>query len=200
MGIQKSFLRPIAFALLAASIIAKVHCLPKSNMDEQREQEMEGIRANILSRLGLTEPLDSGEPLTEDQEAIVAAFWDYQTDEKVKADMTTTKYTLVGQLRKQGTVIPYCYQYGMVFIPGVWQVYLRGDVIVALSRCRGPVKLAREYSACDSYPVVLQTVVSVKPVAVASCNRYPMQELGQLPNSEGSLSFLVHSACYCPCT
>ena len=120
MRVQKSFLRPIAFALLAASIIAKVHCLPKAKVDELREQEMETIRANILSRLGLMEPLDSGEPLTEDEEAVVAAFKDYQTAEKVKADMTTTKHTLVGQLRKQGTVlvIPYCYQYGMVFIPG----------------------------------------------------------------------------------
>ena len=118
MGIQKSFLRHVVFALLAASIIAKVDCLPKAKVDEPREQEMETIRANILSRLGLTEPLDSGEPLTEDEEAVVAAFKDYQTAEKVKTDMTTTKYTLVGQLRKQGTVIPYCYQYGVAFIPG----------------------------------------------------------------------------------
>ena len=70
MRVQKSFLRPIAFALLAASIIAKVHCLPNAKVNELREQEMEIIRANILSRLGLTEPLDSGEPLTENQEAV----------------------------------------------------------------------------------------------------------------------------------
>ena len=71
---------------------------------------METIRANILSRLGLTEPLDSGEPLTEDQEAVVAAFKDYQTE----VDITTTKYTLVGQLRKQGTIK--ILWYNMVFI------------------------------------------------------------------------------------
>ena len=39
---------------------------------------MERIRANILTRLGLTEPLDSGEPLTVDEEAVVAAFREYQ--------------------------------------------------------------------------------------------------------------------------
>ena len=74
-------------------------------MDVLRQQEMERIRANILSRLGLTEPLGSSEPLTEDQEAVVAAFKDYQTAKEAKADITTT--TFVGQLRKQGTVIPY---------------------------------------------------------------------------------------------
>ena len=121
MGIQK---RHIAFALLAASIIA-VDCLPKAKVDEQREQEMERIRVNILSRLGLTEPLDSDEPLTEDEEAVVAAFKDYQTAEKVKADMTTTTYTLVGQLRKQGTVIPYSCQMAWHLYQGVWQVFSR---------------------------------------------------------------------------
>ena len=136
---QNSFLGSIALPLLAASIIAKVHCLPMAKVDELREQEMERIRANILSRLGLTEPLDSGEPLTEDEEAIVAAFKDYQTAEKVKADMTTTKYTLAGQLRKQGTVILYCYQMawhlhrgggGCTGIPEYGR-YFRGDVIFA---------------------------------------------------------------------
>ena len=123
---QNSFLRHIAFALLAASVIAKVHCFPKAKVDELREQEMERIRANILSTLGLTEPLGSSEPLTEDEEAIVAAFRDYQTAEKVKADMTTTKYTLVGQLRKQGTVIPYCYQMAWHLYREVWHVFSRG--------------------------------------------------------------------------
>ena len=131
---SRSFLRHIAFALLAASIIAKVHCLPKAKVDDLREQEMERIRANILSRLGLTEPLDSGEPLTEDDEAVVAAFKDYQTAEKVKTDMTTTKYTLVGQLRKQGTVIPYSYQMAWHLYRGVWQVFLRECNVRALSR------------------------------------------------------------------
>ena len=117
MGIRKNFLGRFVFALLAASIIAKVHCLPKAKVDELREQEMERIRANILTRLGVTEPLGSSEPLTEDEEAVVAAFKDYQTAEKVKADMTTTTYTLVGQLRKQGTVIPYSCQMAW-HIPG----------------------------------------------------------------------------------
>ena len=150
MGIQKSFLGHIAFALLAASIIAKVDCLPKGKVDVLREQEMERIRANILSRLGLTEPLDSSEPLTEDQEAIVAAFKDQQSEtaKEVKADMATTIF--VGQLRKQGTVIPYYnLPNGVAFIPGVWQVFSL-DVILALSRsCE---KLACENLVCDSYP------------------------------------------------
>ena len=44
---QNSFLGSIAFALLAASIIAKVHCLPTAKVDELSEQEMETIGANI---------------------------------------------------------------------------------------------------------------------------------------------------------
>ena len=60
----------IAFAFLAANIIAQVHCLPKGKVDGQRMQEMETIRVDILTRLGLTEPLGStSEPLTQDQEA-----------------------------------------------------------------------------------------------------------------------------------
>ena len=142
MGIQKNFLGRIAFALLAASIIAKVHCLPKAKVDELREQEMETIRTNILTRLGVTEPLGSSEPLTEDEEAVVAAFKDYQTAEEVKADMTTTKYTFVGQLRKQGTVIPYCCQVAWHLYRGYGRCF-RWDVIFALSR--SSEKLACEY-------------------------------------------------------
>ena len=110
MGIQKNFLRHIAVAFFAANIIAQVHCLPKGRGDELRRQEMERIRADILTRLGLTDPLDSDELLTADEEAVVSAFKDYQTANEVKADVTTTKYTLAGELRRQGTVSPYCYQ------------------------------------------------------------------------------------------
>ena len=110
MGIQKSFLRHIAVAFLAANIIAQVHCLPKGREDELRRQEMERIRADILTRLGLPDPLDSDELLTADEEAVVSAFKDYQTANEVKADVTTTKYTLAGELRRQGTVSPYCYR------------------------------------------------------------------------------------------
>ena len=142
MGIRKNFLGRFVFALLAASIIAKVHCLPKAKVDELREQEMERIRANILTRLGVTQPLGSSEPLTEDEEAVVAAFKDYQTAEEVKADMTTTKYTFVGQLRKQGTVIPHCCQVAWHLYRGYgW--YFRRDVIFALSL--SSEKLACEY-------------------------------------------------------
>ena len=110
MGIQKSFLRHVAVAFLAANIIAQVHCLPKGRGDELRRQEMERIRANILTRLGLTEPLDSDELLTADEEAVVSALKDYQTANEVKEDVTTTKYTLAGELRRQGTVSPYYYR------------------------------------------------------------------------------------------
>ena len=72
----------IAFAFLSASIIAKVDCLPNG----QQMQEMETIRADILTRLGLSEPLGSSEPLTVDEEAIVAAFRDYQTAEEERRD------------------------------------------------------------------------------------------------------------------
>ena len=67
----------IAFAFLSASIIVKVDCLPKGKVDGQRMQEMETIRVDILTRLGLSEPLGSSEPLTVDEEAKVAAFIDY---------------------------------------------------------------------------------------------------------------------------
>ena len=64
----------IAFAFLSASIIVMVDCLPKGKVDGQRMQEMETIRVDILTRLGLSEPLGSSEPLTVDEEAKVAAF------------------------------------------------------------------------------------------------------------------------------
>ena len=47
----------IVFTFLAASIIAKVDCLPKAKVDELRMQAMKRIRANILTRLGLMQPL-----------------------------------------------------------------------------------------------------------------------------------------------
>ena len=100
----------IAFAFLSASIIAKVDCLPKGKVDGQQMQEMETIRADILTRLGLSEPLGSSEPLTVDEEAIVAAFRDYQTAEEERrahakediSEKSTPKYTFVGQLQTQG--------------------------------------------------------------------------------------------------
>ena len=121
MGVQKSFLLlQIVFVLLAAIIIMmlaihlagvkEVDHLPKEKVDELKLQKMETIRADILTRLGLTEPLGSSEPLTEDQEAIVAAFRDYQTAEEARkaqanednSEKSTDKYTIVGQLHKQG--------------------------------------------------------------------------------------------------
>ena len=122
MGIQKSLLLlQIAFVLLAAIIIMmlaihlarvkEVDRLPKEKgEDELKLQKMETVRANILTRLGLTEPLGSSEPLTEDQEAIVAAFRDYQTAEEARrahanednSEKSTDKYTFVGQLHRQG--------------------------------------------------------------------------------------------------
>ena len=106
MGIQKSFLRHIAVAFLAANIVAQVHCLPKGRGDELRRQEMERIRGNILTRLGLTEPLDSSKPLTVDEEAVVATFREYQMAKegrRVHAKDNSAKLTFVGQLHKQGT-------------------------------------------------------------------------------------------------
>ena len=106
MGIQKSFLRHIAVAFLAANIIAQVHCLPKGRGDELRRQEMERIRASILTRLGLTEPLDSDELLTADEEAVVSAFREYQMAKEGRRAHTkdnSVKFTFVGQLHKQGT-------------------------------------------------------------------------------------------------
>ena len=105
MEIQKSFLRIVAVAFLAANIIAQVHCLPKGKVDELRRQEMERIRANILTRLGLTEPLDSGEPLTVDEEAVATAFREYQMAKegrRVHSKDDSGKFTFVGQLHKQG--------------------------------------------------------------------------------------------------
>ena len=102
MGIQKSFLQHIAIAFLAANIIAQVHCLPKGRGDELRRQEMERIRANILTRLGLTEPLDSGEPLTVDEEAVVAAFREYQMGKegrRVHTKDNSGELIFVGQLQ-----------------------------------------------------------------------------------------------------
>lgn len=120
MGVQKSFLLlQIVFVLLAAIVIMmlaihlasvkEVDHLPEEKVDELRLQKMETIRLDILTRLGLTEPLGSSEPLTEDQEAIVAAFRDYQTAEEArrthaKGDNSASKYTIVGQLHKQGRV------------------------------------------------------------------------------------------------
>ena len=121
MGVRKSFLLlQIVFVLLAAIIIMmlaihlatvkQVDHLPEEKVDDLRLQKMETIRADILTRLGLTEPLGSGEPLTEDQKAIVAAFRDYQTAEEARrahanednSEKSTDKYTIVGQLHKQG--------------------------------------------------------------------------------------------------
>ena len=95
MGVRKSFLLlQIVFVLLAAIIIMmlaihlatvkEVNHLPEEKVDDLRLQKMETIRADILTRLGLMEPLGSGEPLTEDQKAIVAAFRDYQTAEEAR--------------------------------------------------------------------------------------------------------------------
>ena len=106
MGIQKSFLRHIAVAFLAANIIAQVHCLPKGRGYELRRQETERIRDNILTRLGLTEPVDSREPLSADEEAVVAAFREYQVAKegrRAHAKDNSVKLTFVGQLHKQGT-------------------------------------------------------------------------------------------------
>ena len=105
MEIQKSFLRIVAVAFLAANIIAQVHCLPKGRGDELRRQETERIRANILTRLGLTEPLDSGEPLSADEEAVAAAFREYQMAKegrRVHAKDNSGEFKFVGQLHKQG--------------------------------------------------------------------------------------------------
>ena len=104
MGIQKSFLRHIAVAFLAANIIAQVHCLPKGRGDELQRQEMKRIRANILTRLGLTEPVDSREPLGADEEAVAAAFREYWMAKegwRVHAKDNSGKFTFVGQLHKQ---------------------------------------------------------------------------------------------------
>ena len=106
MGIQRNFLQHIAVAFLAANIIAQVHCLPKGKVDELRRQEMERIRTSILTRLGLTEPLDSGEPLSADEETVVAAFREYQMAKEGRRAHTkdnSVKFTFVGQLHKQGT-------------------------------------------------------------------------------------------------
>ena len=65
MGVQKSFLLlQIVFVLLAAIIIMmlaihlagvkEVDHLPKEKVDELKLQKMETIRADILTRLGLT--------------------------------------------------------------------------------------------------------------------------------------------------
>lgn len=121
MGVQKSFLLlQIVFVLLAASIIMmlaihlasvkEVDHLSEERVDELKLHKMETIRADILTRLGLTEPLGSSEPLTQDQEAIVAAFRDYHTAEKERrahanedsSEMSTEKYSFVGQLHKEG--------------------------------------------------------------------------------------------------
>ena len=121
MVVQKSFLLlQIVFVLLAASIIMmlaihlasvkEVDHLSEERVDELKLHKMETIRADILTKLGLTEPLGSSEPLTQDQEAIVAAFRDYQTAEEERrahakedsSDMYTEKYSFVGQLHKQG--------------------------------------------------------------------------------------------------
>ena len=118
MGVQKSFLLlQIVFVLLAASIIMmlaihlasvkEVDHLSEERVDELKLHKMETIRADILTRLGLIEPLGSSEPLTQDQEAIVAAFRDYQTAEEERrahakedsSDMSTEKYSFVGQLQ-----------------------------------------------------------------------------------------------------
>ena len=53
---------------------------------------MERIRGNILTRLGLTEPLDSSEPLTVDEEAVVATFREYQMAKVVKNMMKSQYY------------------------------------------------------------------------------------------------------------
>ena len=111
----------IVFVLLAAIIImmfaihlARVkevdHLPEEKGEDDLKLQKMETVRADILTRLGLTEPLGSSEPLTEDQEAIVAAFRDYQTAEEARrahanednSEKSTDKYTIVGQLHRQG--------------------------------------------------------------------------------------------------
>ena len=111
----------IVFVLLAAIIIMmlaihlasvkEVDRLPEEKgEDDLKLQKMETVRADILTRLGLTEPLGSSEPLTEDQEAIVAAFRDYQTAEEARrahanednSEKSTDKYTIVGQLHRQG--------------------------------------------------------------------------------------------------
>ena len=61
-------------------------------------QEMETIGTDILTRLGLSEPLGSIEPLTVDEKAIVAAFRDYTRLLRKKGENMLRKILVRNQL------------------------------------------------------------------------------------------------------